>query len=297
MLTKEDIERLKTCTHAFMRHIHWVKHSFGLIPDKDHIGSFINYTDLKEMRDGFCDELINTIVEWVYSKKKTSGIIDNLITKEGRSEANAQSALRQNAFRKFRRAEKDIIVQGQFGELLLFNLLQSFFNAVPLIRKMPIAIGDSMERIGADAIHYSISETGKHLLFLGEAKTYSSEHQFSTAFKNGIESILKTYENHLKELRFYIYDDFIEEDLMQIAVDYKNGNLKDCEVHLVSIIIYHETESVEKLSEDGIKSGIQNIINSRCLKLDKKMFELIDAGEAPGKSFRKKLITEIHSSD
>lgn len=281
MLTTADLERLRTCTHVFMRHLYWVKHDFGLTPNKDHIGSFINYMDLKEMREGFCDELINTIVEWVYSKQKASGIINDLINREGRSEANAQSALRQNAFKKFRRAEKEIIVQGQFGELLLFNLLQSFFNAVPLIRKMPIAIADSFERIGADAIHYSVTDNGKHLLYLGEAKTYTSKYQFAKAFETGLKSIIDTYDKHLKELRFYIYDDFIEDELIQIAIDYKNGTLKDCEVHLVAVITYNETEAFNKTSEKEIKESIEKIIKTRCSKLNADIFAKIDAGLHP----------------
>lgn len=44
--------------------------------------------------------------------------------------------------------------QGQYGELLLFNFIQHFFKAAPLLRKMPITTNPGLERHGADAIHY-----------------------------------------------------------------------------------------------------------------------------------------------
>src|SRR5579863_7861419 len=210
ILDETDLEKLLTCTSHFMRHVYWVQESFDLIPDKNHYGACINYVDLMEFREDFCTELINTVSEWVYNNKKAAAILDDYIQR-GRNGRNAQSALEQLARNKFRtRDGRQVHVQGQFGELLLFNFLQALFKAVPLLRKMPITTSTGMERNGADAIHYSF-KGGKHLLFLGESKAYTSDATFGAAFKKAMTSILATYQKHVQELDLYIHDDFIDD--------------------------------------------------------------------------------------
>jgi predicted DNA-binding ArsR family transcriptional regulator len=275
-----DVESLKTCTRLLMNHVHFVQQSFNLKPDKAHHGACINYVDLKEFRDEFCTELINTVCEWVYNQQKANSLLQTF-QEQGRSPQNAMQAFIQQTFKKFRdRDNREIFLQGQFGELLLFNFLQHFFSAVPLLRKMPIKTSLGMEVNGADAIHYAL-DGSKHLLYLGEAKTYSSKYQFSSAFKDAMESIIHTYDTHLQELSMYIYDDFIDTDLVKIAQEYKNGVLKNVEVHLVSIITYNETKAVTLSSETEIKSQIMKIIAERGKALDKKLFEAIPSHLLP----------------
>lgn len=281
MTTKEEeIEKLFSCTKMFMNHVYFVQQSFNLLPDNKHYGTCINYMDLQEFRDEFCNELVNTISEWVYSQKKAAEIID-LMIKEGRSSQNAQSTLTTESFKKFRNHSTDkLLVQGQFGELLLFNFLQSFFHCVPLLRKMPITTSVEMERFGADAVHYKL-EGDKNLFYLGEAKTYISKYKFAVAFEDAIDSILNTYKEHRKELGRYVYDSFIDDSLIQVATEYKNGTLKNVEVNLVSVITYCETEMVEKKSEPQIKADIIKIIEERGKALDRKIFDKIDKGLHP----------------
>lgn len=279
-ITEAEIEKLISCTKMFMNHVHWVQQSFNLLPDKNHYGTCINHVDLQEFRDEFCDELVNTISEWVYSQQKAAEVIDKMIA-EGRSSQNAQNTLTTEAFRKFRNHSTDkLLIQGQFGELLLFNFLQSFFKCVPLLRKMPITTSVEMERFGADAIHYRL-EGDKNIFYLGEAKTYISKYRFAVAFEDAIDSILKTYAEHRKEIGRYVYDSFIDDSLIQVASDYKNGKLANVELQLVSIITYCENQKIEKKSEAQIKADIIKVIEERGNSLDRKIFDKIDAGLHP----------------
>ncbi|MBI1224107.1 MAG: DUF1837 domain-containing protein [Bacteroidetes bacterium] len=279
-MTEEELRNMTTCTQMFMNHVHWVQQSFNLLPNKEHYGTCINYIDRQEFREEFCKELVNTITEWIYSQTEAEKILNNFIA-QGRTNLNAQAALVDLTFEKFRNKDcRELVSQGQFGELLLFNLLQSFFSAVPLLRKMPITTSGEMERYGADAIHYTF-KGGKNILYLGEAKTYTSKYQFNTAFKDAIESILNTYQNHRKELGLYVYDSFINEPLTNIAIAYKNGTLKNTEIHLVSIITYCENKSFEKNSEKEIKENIINIIAERGQGVDRKLFDQIEDGLLP----------------
>ena len=95
--------------------------------------------------------------------------------------------------------------------LLLFHFIQRFKGAVPLLRKMPITTSAEHERYGADAVHYKI-ENGKNVIVLGEAKAYTSEYQFSSAFKKAIDSILDTYKKFRGELGLYLHEDFLDKD-------------------------------------------------------------------------------------
>jgi hypothetical protein len=280
ILAEEDVKKLLTCTEFFMNHVHWVQQSFNLQPDRGHYGACINYVDLQEYRDEFCDELINTVSEWVYSQKKAAKIIADNIG-NGRNSQNAQAAFVQHAFKKFRnRDNRELFIQGQFGELLLFNFLQSFFSAVPLMRKMSITTSPGMERYGVDALHYSRKGT-KHLIYLGEGKTYASKYKFAAAFEDAVNSILKTYVDHRKELDLYIWDDFIDDDLINIAHSYKQGTLEEVEVHLVAVIVYNETKRIAKKSEEQIKADIMNIISERGKDLERKIFKVIEPGLHP----------------
>lgn len=247
-------------------HIFWVKQKVKLLPSKEHILGSINFTDISSRKDDFLKELINTIVEWVYSKNKQRELIDDRLRKTG-SLGNAASFLTNLATNKFRESRP----QGQFGELLLFNFLQKFFSAIPLLRKMPITTSKNMERFGADAIHFS--KNGDNILFfIGEAKCYISQGKFSDALKDGIDSVIKNYNNFFNEMNLYTYDDFLDEDLKIIAQNLKEGRLEDVKFELVCIIIYNEKKDITADSEQEIKTNIINSITEHCNKFNKQFF-------------------------
>lgn len=269
-------QTLFTSTTSLINHVYWIQQDFSLIPNKEHYGTCINYVDLQEYRDEFIDELVSTISEWVYSSKAAKKILTKMMDEENRSEQNANFKLRNIAVKKFRSNNSDTqVLQGQFGELLLFNFLQHFFSAVPLLRKMPITTSSGFERFGVDAIHYNVNDN-KHIFFLGESKAYISAYSFKNAFNTSLKSIIDSYENHRKELDLYLYDDFLDDSLIEIAKDYKNGTIRNMEIHLVCLVAYNETEKVKKQSEDQIKADIMKIIKARCNSLEKGIFSNID---------------------
>ena len=186
---------------------------------------------------------------------------------DGRTESGANSKLIDLAKGKFRsRDNEDIdMLKGQFGELMLFNFLQYFFKAVPVLRKMPITTSPLHERFGADAIHYRKNEE-EHLFFLGEAKTYDKS-SFRDAICNGVESIIGTYLNHRKELDLYLYD-FIDEKLKSIVKSYKRGTLENSKINLVCIIAYSEKDMKIGDNDAEIQKNIFNMIKKRCEKFN-----------------------------
>lgn len=265
------MDNILTHTESLLNHVYWFKQDLNLKPEKDHIGSAINWTDIGERRHDFLKELINTVASWVYSKAKAKQIIDNRLTQVEGDIANAATFMTTQAFSKFRPGHP----QGQFGELLLFNFIQFFFEAVPLLRKQRIITSVGHERFGADAIHYKKADTN-NIILLGESKCYKSDYQFKTAFEASLTSISNTFTNINKELDLYIYDDFIEPELEDVAKKYKNNTLKNVHFELVCLIAYNENKVINGTKEIEIKDSIKAIIEERCSSLDSTCFNVVD---------------------
>lgn len=258
-MTKDEIKKLLTYTDHLMNHIHWFRQDFVTNPEKEHVGVAVNYTDIKERKADFMKQLVNSILNWVYSKQKVQELLAKELEVSGNDLGYSMSQVTTSAFNKFRPGNP----QGQFGELLLFNFIQYFFKAVPVLRKMRITTSTGHERFGADAIHYTLDDEEKHMFILGESKCYERSYQFNTAFKASVDSICATFNNLDTELNLYIYDDFIESELQSIAEGYKRGALSNVRFELVCLIVYNENKAITGSSEDEIKESIQAVIEER----------------------------------
>lgn len=271
-----EIDKLLAKTDAFINTMYYVKDDFSLLPEKKHIGTCIRYLDLQEMREEFIEEMVYSVVEYVYSADKQIRLVDKF-TKEGRETSGAYEKLSTMAKKKFR---KDFL-QGQFSELLLFNLLQYHFKAAPLLRKMPITTNPNLERNGADAFHIS-KKNGKYRLYLGEAKTYNrKKYSLKSALNDAIDSILEHYLNHRKEFNLYTFEDFIPKELEKIAEDYKNGTLKEIEVHLVCMITYDNKKQINGSNSDELLAAEIQSIREETNKIKKDIFNNIPPNLLP----------------
>lgn len=243
-----DLKALLTRTDAFIRTMHVVRDDFSLLPTKEHIATCVNYADLQEMRDDFVRELKNTILAFVYSPAKQQELVSTF-EREGRDPGGAWSHLLEKARSKFRNKS----LQGQFSELLLSNLLQHYFHAAPLLRKMKITTNPALERNGADAIHIA-REGDDFLLYVGEAKTYNRKgSSLRAALVDAIsDAVSKHYPNHRNELDLYSHEDFLPPELEQIAQGYLNGTLTNVEVHLVCMVTYDSKEPISGMKRDEI---------------------------------------------
>jgi hypothetical protein len=265
------MDKFLSHTDTLINHIYWFKQDLRIRPAKEHLGSAINWTDITDRKNDFLRELVNTVTSWVYHKKKVQDILEQRLKLSNGDLANAAGFLNSQAFSKFRPGSP----QGQFGELLLFNFIQHFFRAVPLLRKQRITTSIGHERFGADAIHFK-KDGEKNCIFLGESKCYESSYQFKKAFEASLSSIVTTVTNFNKELDLYVYDDFIEPELEEIAKKYKNNELKNVQFELVCIIAYDETNKITGKNEQEIKQSIKSIIENRCGSIEQSCFDSIE---------------------
>lgn len=228
---RETIERLIGSADYLFQTLVIVRERLPIKPDKEHISACINYADLIEMRNEFIEELVHTIIPFVYSADRQREIIERM----NDDPAQAWSRLRKRARVKFRRSS----LKGQFSELLLYNVLRHFFKAAPLVRKMPITTNVEMERHGADAIHLGADEEGP-VIYLGEAKTYDRDsYGLREALKDAISDITEKHHHaHRRELNLYVYEDFLPKELESIAEAYLSGALPSARVELVCLATY-----------------------------------------------------------
>lgn len=248
---------------------------YDILPNnKEHIGAYIEYQDIQELRDGFVEELSDTIVDWIYSSEKYEEIKKKLVN-SGRSEAAASQYIGRKAKNKFRanKNSENVLIQGQMGELLLYHFIQKRMKAVPLLRKMNIATSSDHERFGADAIHFKI-ENDKNIIILGEAKTYTSKYKFNEAFSDALDSILNTYNKHRSELGLYVHEDFLDDEMNVVAEKYLNNTLESVEIQLVSIVTYNEVSKIDKIDENTIRNNIKKIIEDRYRNFDKNKIDI-----------------------
>lgn len=274
-MTMEDIKTRLINNDALFKNIYVVEQQFDIVPeDRKHYGAAVSYQDIMELRSDFLEQLIDTVVDWVYSSEKYADLKAKFI-ESGKSEGAAASQVVRKAKAKFRRGDDKLLIQGQLGELLLFHFIQRFKGAVPLLRKMSITTSAEHERYGADAVHYKI-EDGKNVIVLGEAKAYTSDYQFSSAFKKAIDSILDTYKKFRSELGLYLHEDFLDKDMDVVAEGILENTLPNVEIELVSLILYSETKTVSGTNEGAIKEQIKNIIQNRYKNFDNEKIPIKD---------------------
>lgn len=245
-------------TDSLMNQMFWFQQTISKPRAASHRGVAIKYVDLKDMEQSFIRELKSTAMSWVYSKKKYNQLLRDELPKRGGDFMNVQSYLQQVADQKFRKG----CPQGQFGELLLFNFIQHFFKAPPLLRKMQLTTNPALERHGADAIHYREADS-EQLFILGESKCYESKYKFNTALKASIDSVITSFKNIENELILYQLDDFIDPELQKVATDLKDGKLSNARFELVCLIAYEENKDVDASSEEQIKENIEACITER----------------------------------
>ena len=201
-------------------------------------------------------------------KKKAKSIFESRF-QQTHDFANAMAHVDVLAKSKFRPGHP----KGQFGELLLFNFIQFFFKAPPLLRKMPLTTSSAMERFGVDAIHYG-TDGVNNVLYLGEAKCYTSS--FNAALSKALESITTTFNSLNSELDLYVYDDFITPSLQEVAEKYKNNALENVRYELICMLVYEENDFAG-MNQQEKEEAIKQSIETKTRSFDKTKFDSIDS--------------------
>jgi len=101
---------------------------------------------------------------------------------------------------------------GELGELLLFTLLDIYFNAPKILSKVSYKTNRKMPVFGADAVHGQFNN-GKFKLYLGESKLYTDFTKASTAATKSITTAIGKYEEEFDLLDSFMDFEGITEEL------------------------------------------------------------------------------------
>ncbi len=268
LMTQEELNQLLSNTEKLFKQIYYFEQIFDIEPKGViHVGASIAYSDIMPRTNEFLKELRNTVISWVFSQQKAKDLFEKRY-RETSDFGNSMAFVDQLAKSKFRSG----FPAGQFGELLLFNFIQYFFKAPPLLRKMSITTSTSLERFGVDALHYGTDANENNIFYLGEAKSYKTG--FNAALEKALSSIETTFNNFNAELDLYVYDDFITPSLQKIAEDYKNNELKNVCFELVCILVYDEKE-FEGKNQEEIEESIKKSIEKKTASFKKDKFSSV----------------------
>ncbi|AKB07268.1 HamA C-terminal domain-containing protein [Vibrio cholerae] len=184
------------------------------------------------------------------------------------------------AFSRISQAKKNM--KGDYGELLLFLILKSFYGADKLVTKVKLRSSVKDQIKGFDCAHFGIDELGNVSLWLGEVKFYKS---FSNAVTDIVEEIHQHVTDDYLKNEFSILCPNIEYnnnvEIPEEIIDYLDGTvtLDDVKIVIPALVTY-ESALLKKHSEvdedfkEAIKKQFEDkfrIINAKEIKIPKNV--------------------------
>lgn len=174
---------------------------------------------------------------------------------------------------------------GEFGEIILFHLLELFEGAVQVVNKMTIKTSGEMHAHGADAIHFGL-DGGLKVLYLGESKTHAS---FGSALSKALSSVDGYHKDGGRQFDINLVSGNlsgdIPDDAKKLIKDYLNPAKKDrsdfTECH--AVFLGYQYDSLKTL--EGLLKGadLLNKVLESYKELIEQYFKDIEAkfGEFP----------------
>ncbi len=197
----------------------------------------------------------------------------------------------------FKRIEFDytqLIAQGQFSELLLYNILMNFFDAVPLVHKMLLTTNPDLERNGIDAIHVGLN-TKSLTMYVGESKAYArAQGSFKAAVTDALEDVIMHHDNLYSELNLYNFSSNISEGLEKFLSDFLNGKHKDVEMNLVCMVTYSSDEASSYSNRDEFIRQTKQLIKKDCGTITDASFSGFEERHLKRTSFVLFPVKEMH---
>jgi len=180
--------------------------------------------------------------------------------------------LQRNAWSRISKARED--KKGDYGELLLYLILVSFYNAEKFVTKVRLRSSTKEQIKGYDCAHFTI-ENNEPILWLGEAKFHQS---FSTALSDAINSI----EEHCKTT--YLKDEISilkanveinkHKDFSKLNNVFKGKSIDSIKIR-VPILLTYDSSVVKNNDEisDKFKTELKNEILRHYNKIERQTID------------------------
>ncbi len=191
-----------------------------------------------------------------FFEKVRQGILHNFVfscseveKKLGIKKSSTFNGLFDKAIRKLSRHT----AKGELGELILFTLLDVYFNAPKLLSKVSLKTNPRMPVFGADAVHGQF-ENGEFRLYLGESKLHKNFKKAATKAANSIESAKAKYDDEFDLLESYMDFPNLEEELEVKLLDLLNpfsGNDLTDIIYSPCFIGFNEPELISNAASEA----------------------------------------------
>lgn len=176
------------------------------------------------------------------------------------------------AFSRISKAKKD--KKGDYGELLLFLLLQAFYKTERLVTKVKLRSSVKDQIKGFDCAHFTVDDAGNVLLWLGEVKFYKS---FSGALDDVAEEIVAHTQGEYLKNEFSILCPNVEfnsnVNIPDSVIEILDGTvtLDDVRIVIPALVTYETTilkehTCIDQKFKENIKKQFEKkyqLINSR----------------------------------
>lgn len=173
----------------------------------------------------------------------------------------------EELFKKAVRKISQHTAKGEFGELLLFTLLDIYFDAPKILSKISLKTSRRVAVFGADAVHAQYVD-GTLRLYLGESKLHKSFSSAATSAATSIKSSLDKYCDEYDIIDTHIDFPEMEAEIREELIDLLNPFTEDNEeisdiLHTPCFIGFVEprifSDDNKKYTNDYIKVAGVNI--------------------------------------
>lgn len=197
--------------------------------------------------------------------------------------------LQTRAVDLFKKANRDTNRNGEFGEVIVYLLIESVLRAPQLVAKMSLKTNSQMPVHGSDGIHFKLDEPGGELrLFWGESKCYQS---VSDAITQAAKSVAENLAHDKMAHELFLVEQHADlegfpEELSAAILDFldpysEKSNLRlDTSVMLIAFD-FDAFAKLEALAPDGVESAFVGQIEDALPDLIKRTDAALDAHAVP----------------
>lgn len=178
------------------------------------------------------------------------------------------SRLQRSGLNRISKAKKNS--KGDYGELLLFLILEIFESAPKFVTKVKLRSSKKDQIKGYDCAHFTVDDTNNVKLWLGEAKFHQ---QISGAVEDAIASLESHFtDDFIKDEIDILFDNIVKNSKVDsqyydLLIPYLRNSkpLDDVPIH-VPVLLTYDSHTIKKGTNhnDGVfKEGLLQELNAR----------------------------------
>lgn len=209
-----------------------------------------------------CDWLKNTITEYVHPRSRIEE------AKNKNDEENVTEYTNE-LMDQAKEVFTDVLTSGEFGELLIYALLERFLQLPQIVTKMDLKTNFRMHFHGADGVHLD-PDSKKPVLIISESKLKKDMGTAITECIQSIEKILSgkdTDGSSILQKEIYVirnhlnvFDGELQSAIREI-LDKKSPFYNDLELRAAGLVCFNYDEYKDK-SEENLTADITSQINA-----------------------------------